>query len=232
MAVITDLLVQDVRFPTSLNLDGSDASHPDPDYSAVYVTLVTDDNQFKGYGLSFTLGRGNEIVAHCVDALRFLVVGCRVEEIQANMGKWIRGLANEGQLRWIGPEKGPLHLAVAGIVNAFWDLWGKMEKKPVWKLLVDMNPQQLVSLIDFRYIDDCVSPQEAIQMLENEAPFKAQREAQIRENGFPAYTTQVGWLGYSDDKIRSLSKTFLERGFTAFKMKVGTDIEDDKRRLG
>lgn len=230
MAVIKDLVVQDVRFPTSLNLDGSDASHPDPDYSAVYVTLVTEEH--KGYGLSFTLGRGNEIVAHCVDALRFLVLGCKVEEIQANMGMWIRGLANEGQLRWIGPEKGPLHLAVAAIVNAFWDLWGKMAGKPVWKLLVDMSPKQLVSLIDFRYIDDCVSPQEAIEILEKEASFKPQREAQIIKNGFPAYTTQVGWLGYSDDKIRSLSKTFLDRGFTAFKMKVGSDIEDDKRRLG
>ena len=228
---IVDLLVEDVRFPTSLELDGSDATHPDPDYSAVYVTLVTDSEDFKGYGITFTLGRGNEIVLHCVDSLRFLVINKDIKEIQANMGSWVRSLAHESQLRWIGPEKGPLHLAVAGIVNSFWDLWGKMESKPVWKLLVDMTPEQLVSLVDFRYMEDCITKDEAIEMLQKEVPMKSKREVHIRMSGFPAYTTQVGWLGYSDEKIRTLSKIFLDRGFTAFKMKVGSDLEDDKRRL-
>lgn len=147
------------------------------------------------------------------------------------MGNWVRTLAHDGQLRWIGPEKGALHLAVAGIVNAFWDLWGKMENKPVWKLLVDMTPAQLVSLVDFRYMEDCITKEEAIEMLQEESGFKKEREDFIKKNGFPAYTTQVGWLGYPDDKIRSLSAMFLKRGFTAFKMKVGSDLEDDKRRL-
>ena len=147
------------------------------------------------------------------------------------MGNWVRTLAHDGQLRWIGPEKGALHLAVAGIVNAFWDLWGKMENKPVWKLLVDMTPAQLVSLVDFRYMEDCITKEEAIEMLQKESGFKKEREDFIKKNGFPAYTTQVGWLGYPDDKIRSLSAMFLKRGFTAFKMKVGSDLEDDKRRL-
>ena len=147
------------------------------------------------------------------------------------MGNWVRTLAHDGQLRWIGPEKGALHLAVAGIVNAFWDLWGKMENKPVWKLLVDMTPQQLVSLVDFRYMEDCITPSEAIEILQKEAKFKEAREEFITQNGFPAYTTQVGWLGYPDEKIKNLSALFLKRGFTAFKMKVGSDLADDKRRL-
>ena len=137
-----------------------------------------------------TLGRGNEIVLHCVDSLRFLVMNADIKEIQTNMGSWVRSLAHEGQLRWIGPEKGPLHLAVAGIVNAFWDLWSKMEGKPVWKLLVDLNPEQLVSLVDFRYMEDCITKEEAIEMLKKEVPMKSEREKHIVENGFPAYTTQ------------------------------------------
>jgi L-fuconate dehydratase len=229
---IQDLLVEDVRFPTSLELDGSDASHPDPDYSAVYVTIVTDIPQFKGFGICFTIGRGNELVLHAVDSLRFLVIGKCIQDVTCNMGEWVKSLAHDGQLRWVGPEKGVIHLAVGGIVNAFWDLWGKIEQKPVWKLLVDMTPEEIVSLVDFRYITDCVTKEEAVTMLRSQVPLKKKREAEVATNGFPAYTTQVGWLGYPDDKIRTLSKHFLERGFDAFKMKVGSDLEDDKRRLG
>jgi L-fuconate dehydratase len=148
------------------------------------------------------------------------------------MGKWVRSLAHDSQLRWVGPEKGIIHMAVAAIVNAFWDLWAKMEQKPVWKLLVDMSPEQIVSLIDFRYIDDCLSPTEALAFLKNQCPIeKKQRETQLFQTGYKGYTTQIGWLGYPDDKIRSESKKFLDRGFDAFKLKVGSNLEDDIRRL-
>lgn len=228
---IVDLVARDIRYPTSLQADGSDASHPDPDYSMVYVQLVTDNQGIKGCGLTFTLGRGNEVVLHCVDSLRFMVIDKAVSAIQNDMSSWVRELTSESQLRWIGPEKGVLALAVAAIVNAFWDLWGKLEDKPVWKLLCDMTPEQIVSLVDFRYIDDCVTKKEAIDLLRRGKKHQEKREEFVRKNGFPAYTTEVGWLGYDDDKIRQLAKKYLDDGFTMFKMKVGGDIEDDKRRL-
>jgi len=229
---IVDLTARDVRYPTSLGLDGSDASHPDPDYSMVYIQLITDDPRVKGCGLTFTLGRGNELVLHAVDSLRFLVVGRHIEAIQNDMSKWVRELTSEGQMRWVGPEKGVLALAVGGIVNSFWDLWGKLEGKPVWKLLCDMTPEQIVTLVDFRYIDDCITKEEALSILKKGKRHQEEREKYVKKKGFPAYTTEVGWLGYEDDKIRALSKKYLEDGFTMFKMKVGSNIEDDKRRLG
>jgi len=228
-STIKSLRVNDIRFPTSLESDGSDAIHPDPDYSAVYVTLNTDDGH-AGHGLAFTLGRGNEIVCHCVDSLRFLVVGKQVNEIFDNMGEWLYKINNEGQMRWLGPEKGVIAMAVAAIVNSLWDLRGKIEKKPVWKILVDMTPQQIVNLIDFTYIEDCITKEEAIQLLESNQQFKETREKHILQSGLPAYTTAAGWLGYSEEKIQTLCSKFMSEGFTGFKLKVGSDVEDDLRR--
>ncbi|XP_040570544.1 mitochondrial enolase superfamily member 1 [Lepeophtheirus salmonis] len=228
---ITMCHVRDIRFPTSLKGDGSDAIHRDPDYSAVYVELKTDVEDLSGCGLSFTLGRGNEIVKCAVESLKFLIVGKNIRDIQTNMGKWVYDISNESQLRWIGPDKGVINLAFAAIVNAFWDLWGKMERKPVWKLLVDMSPEQIVSLINFKYLEDALSPREALNLLNKARNGSMDREKEIKVLGFPAYTTQVGWMNYSDEKIRSTAKAFIDRGFTAFKMKVGRDINDDKRRL-
>jgi len=226
---ILDLQVQDIRFPTSLEADGSDAIHPDPDYSACYVTLTTD-NGYKGYGLAFTLGRGNEIVCHCIDSLRFLVVGAKLKDIFDNMGAWLYKVNNEGQMRWLGPEKGVIGMAVAAIVNSLWDLRARIDEKPVWKVLVDMSPEELVKLIDFTYIEDCVTETEALDMLKQNEDAKSEREAILIAEGLPAYTTAAGWLGYSEEKIVTLSNRFMENGFTAFKLKVGSDVEDDIRR--
>ncbi|KAJ8686859.1 hypothetical protein QAD02_022653 [Eretmocerus hayati] len=224
--------VKDVRFPTSLHADGSDAMHTDPDYSCAYVTIRTNKN-IEGYGLTFTLGRGTDIVVFACKSMSKLVVGAKVQDIFHNFAAFWRKLTSESQLRWLGPEKGVTHLATAAIVNALWDLWARIEKKPVWKLLVDMTPEQLVSTIDFRYITDALTPQEALSLLKNStASEKAKREENLLCNGLPAYTTQVGWLGYTDSHLQDLCKEYLRLGFTAFKAKVGRDLSDDLRRCG
>jgi L-fuconate dehydratase len=230
---IISLDVIDVRFPTSLQLDGSDAMNRDPDYSAAYVILRTDDASWpEGHGLTFTTGRGTEVVVAAVDALRPIVVGRSTGEIFGDIGGFWRDLVGDSQLRWIGPEKGAIHLATAAIVNAAWDMWAKSEGKPVWKLLVDLPPEEIVRAIDFRYITDALTPENALAMLNELAPTRARREAEIVRDGYPAYTTSVGWLGYSDEKIRRLSAEALAAGWTRFKMKVGADLEDDVRRAG
>ncbi len=230
---ITNLVARDIRFPTSRMLDGSDAMNPDPDYSACYVELSTDSPAgFSGHGLTFTIGRGNEVVLAAIDALKRLVVGKTLESFTANMGAFWHMITGDSQLRWIGPEKGAIHLATAAVVNAVWDLWAKVEGKPVWKLLVDMTPAEVVACIDFRYITDVLTPQEALAMLEQNAAGRAEREAQMRQEGYPAYTTSAGWLGYSDEKIRQLCRDGLENGWTHFKLKVGLDMADDIRRVG
>src|SRR5271166_3593163 len=190
---ITDLTVHDIRFPTSRALDGSDAMNPAPDYSATYVVLKTNSPQrLAGHGLTFTIGRGNEICVTAVKSLAALVVGATLEEIFADMGGfWRYVTAGDSQLRWLGPEKGAIHLATAAIVNGVWDLWAKFQGKPVWRLLVDMSPQELVRCLDFRYVTDALTPDEAISLLEANAPTKAERERQMRESGFPAYTTSA-----------------------------------------
>src|SRR5262245_24497999 len=194
---IINLLVRDVRFPTSRQLDGSDAMNPDPDYSAAYVMLETD-GELQGHGLTFTIGRGNEVVVAAVRALAPLVVGKTLASITANMGEFWRHITGDSQLRWIGPEKGAMHLATAAVVNAVWDLYAKSESKPLWKLLADMPPEQLVSCIDFRYLSDALTPEQAYGILRKLAPTKRTREAKLIETGYPAYTTSAGWLGYSD----------------------------------
>jgi L-fuconate dehydratase len=227
---ITHLRVLDLRFPTSRDKVGSDAVHVDPDYSAAYVILETDGG-LEGHGLTFTCGRGTEVCAACIEAFRHLVVGRRLEEITADFGGFWHSLASESQLRWLGPEKGVVHLALAAIVNALWDLWGKAEGKPVWKLLADMTPAQLVSCIDFHHITDALTPDEAIAILERQAKTKARREAELLQIGYPAYTTSVGWLGYSDEAIQGLCRAALAEGWTHFKVKVGGQPDDDRRRI-
>ena len=227
---IRDLRVSDLRFPTSRTLDGTDSVHVDPDYSAAYVILETNDG-LEGHGLTFTIGRGNEICAAAIDAMRHLVVGRPLAEITSDFAGFWHRLAGDSQLRWLGPEKGVIHLALAAIVNAVWDLYAKVERKPVWKLLADMTPRQLVSCIDFSYITDALTPEEACAMLERHERTKPDREAELLRTGYPAYTTSVGWMGYSNDVIRAKCRAALDDGFTHFKVKVGGRPEDDVRRV-
>jgi L-fuconate dehydratase len=227
---ITNVAVRDIRFPTSLTLDGSDAVNTDPDYSATYVALETDNPGLRGYGLTFTNGRGNEITVAAVHALKHHLLGRTLESITADFaGFWLR-IASDTQVRWLGPEKGVIHLATGALVNAVWDLYARSEGKPLWKLLVDMSPEQLVSCIPFRHIIDALTPQEAIEILRRNESTRASREAEMRAAGYPAYTTSAGWLGYSDDKVRRLVRQGLAEGWSHFKMKVGRDLDDDLRR--
>ena len=224
-------VARDIRFPTSRTLDGSDAMNTDPDYSAAYVVLETDDpNGLAGHGLTFTIGRGTELCVAAVHLLAHHVVGRTIEDISSDMAAFWRGLVADSQLRWLGPEKGVVHLATAALVNAVWDLYAKLERKPLWKLLADMSPEQLVACIDFRYIDDALTPDEATDLLRRNAPTREQRTAEMVRYGFPAYTTSAGWLGYSDTKIVTLARAAMDAGFTHLKLKVGGDPKSDLRR--
>jgi L-fuconate dehydratase len=227
---IVDLEILDLRFPTSRTNDGTDAMHPDPDYSAAYVILKTDGG-LEGHGFTFTIGRGNEVCVEAIRAFRPLVVGRTLEEITAEPAAFWRSLASESQLRWLGPEKGVIHISMAAIVNAVWDLHARHERKPVWKLLADMTPSEIVRCIDFRYITDALTADEALELLQRQESTKAQREAELLRIGFPAYTTSAGWIGYSDEKIRALCREAVADGWTHFKVKVGGAPADDARRL-
>jgi L-fuconate dehydratase len=228
--LIRDLEIIDLRFPTSRTSAGTDAMHPDPDYSAAYVVLKTDAD-LEGHGFTFTIGRGNEICVEAIRAFRPLVVGRTLEEITDEPAAFWRSLASDSQLRWLGPEKGVIHISMAAIVNAVWDLHAKRERKPLWKLLADMTPRQIAGCIDFRYITDALTSDEAIDLLARQEKTKPEREAQLRRDGFPAYTTSAGWIGYSDDHIRTLCREAVADGWTHFKVKVGGAPEDDARRL-
>ena len=231
VAVITALETYDIRFPTSRELDGSDAMNPDPDYSAAYVVLRTDDaSGLCGYGFVFTIGRGNDVQALACAALRHLVVGRPVAEVVADLGAFARSLTNDSQLRWLGPEKGVIHMAIGAVVNAAWDMAARRSGKPVWRLIADMSPEQIVDLIDFRYITDALTPAEALAILRAAAPGKAERIAALNSLGYPAYTTSPGWLGYSDEKLARLARRAVKDGFRTIKLKVGLNIEDDLRR--
>ena len=227
---ITGLITRDIRFPTSRSLDGSDAMNPDPDYSAAYVILRTDAGGHEGHGLAFTIGRGNEICVTAIEALRPLVVGQTLETFAANPGAFWRHLTGDSQLRWIGPEKGAIHLATAAVVNALWDLYAKVAGKPLWKLLADFSPEQVVACVDFRYLTDALTPDEALTILQRHAPTRAAREGELKRDGYPAYTTSAGWLGYSDEKLRRLCREAIAGGWNHLKIKVGRDLPDDIRR--
>ena len=227
---ITDLEVLDLRFPTSKFLDGSDAMNPDPDYSAAYVILHTSDPALTGHGFTFTIGRGNELCVAAIDAMKPFVVDTSVDKITRGMAEFWRKLAGDSQLRWVGPEKGVIHLALAAILNAIWDLWAKQQGKPVWQLVADLSPEQLVSTIDFRHIRDVITESEAIKILRSACDGQDARRQSLMDKGYPAYTTSAGWLGYPDEKIRKRCKAAIADGWTAIKIKVGRDLEDDKRR--
>ncbi len=230
MTRIVDMQVVDLRFPTSLHLDGSDAMNPDPDYSAAYVILKTD-SAHEGHGLTFTIGRGNEICCAAIEAMRHLVIGLDMAKVAENMGAFWRHVTSDSQLRWIGPDKGAIHLATGAVVNAVWDLWARIEGKPVWRLVAEMSPEEIVRCIDFRYITDCVTPAEAVELLRGKAEGKDERIATLMREGYPCYTTSAGWLGYDDDKLRRLCREAVDAGFRHIKMKVGCDKADDIRRL-
>lgn len=227
---ITDVVARDIRFPTSDTLLGSDAMNPAPDYSATYVVLTTDQPQLEGHGLTFTIGRGNELCVAAVRALAPLLVGKTLRSFTADMAAFWRMVTGDSQLRWVGPEKGVIHLATAALVNAVWDLYAKVEGKPLWKLLADMSPIELVSCIDFRYISDVLSPAEALEILQKNEVGKQARENELLADGYPAYTTSAGWLGYSDDKLRALCRQLLAEGWQHIKIKVGRNPLDDVRR--
>ena len=229
-AVITGLDVRDVRFPTSRELDGSDAMNPLPDYSAAYLTLKTSAGQ-EGNSLVFTIGRGTDVQAAAIRALEPLVVGLPVLDVLADLGGFYRRLVGDSPNRWLGPEKGVAHMAVGAVVNAVWDLKARLSGKPLWKLLADLSPEELVDMIDFRYIDDALTPAEALELLRAAAPGRAEREARLRAEGYPAYTSTPGWLGYDDDKLLRLTRQAVDDGFTLIKLKVGAVQADDERRL-
>ena len=232
MPTITAVTAHDVRFPTSLTADGSDAMNKDGDYSAAYVVIHTDDEAVKGYGFTFTIGRGNDL---CVEAARqrgLPLVGLSVEESVADLGSVYRSLKSDSQLRWLGPEKGVEHLAMAAVMNAMWDLAARVAGKPLWKLLSDMSPEQLVDVADLQYLSDAITREEAIALLAAQAPTRGEREATLAESGYPCYTTSAGWLGYSDEKLRRLLQEAVDEGYHHVKLKVGANREEDIRRLG
>jgi L-fuconate dehydratase len=230
MARIEAVDVVDVRFPTSRQFDGSDAMNPDPDYSAAYVVLRTDDGP-DGHGFAFTIGRGNDVQAAGIRALTSYLVGRDVEAVCADLGGLYRELVFDSQLRWLGPEKGVMHMAIGAVVNAAWDLAAKRAGKPVWKLLSDMTPEQIVDLVDWRYLSDALTPDEALAMLRDVEEGRPEREKSLRDAGYPAYTTSPGWLGYDDEKVARLAKEAVADGFTQIKLKVGADLDDDLRRM-
>ncbi|MFJ1545576.1 L-fuconate dehydratase [Streptomyces sp. NPDC088246] len=234
---VTDFEVHDIRFPTSEQLDGSDAMNPDPDYSAAYVVLSTaptdgtDGTDIEGHGFCFTIGRGNEVMAAAIEALRPYVVGRPVPRTAADLAALHRELTHDSQLRWLGPEKGVMHMAAGAVVNAAWDLAAKQAGRPVWQFLAEMTPEELVSLVDFRYLTDALTPDEALTILRAAEPGRAERAERLRAEGYPAYTTSPGWLGYTDDKLVRLAKEAVVDGFTQIKLKVGGNLGDDVRRL-
>jgi L-fuconate dehydratase len=229
---LTSVETHDIRFPTSRLLDGSDAMHPDPDYSVAYVVLGTDAGDgHQGHGFAFTIGRGNDVQAAAIAALRPYLVGRPLDPLLADLGGIWRELVHDSQLRWLGPEKGVMHMAISAVVNALWDLKAKRAQLPLWRLLSAMGPEELVSLVDFRYLTDAITPDEATAILRGGLAGRAERERQILGHGYPAYTTTPGWLGYDDDKLRRLCEQAVADGFAQIKLKVGADLDDDLRRL-
>ncbi|GAA1981081.1 L-fuconate dehydratase [Microbacterium pumilum] len=232
MPVITAVETFDIRFPTSLSLDGSDAMNPDPDYSAAYVVIRSDaPDGLEGHGFVFTIGRGNDVEVAAIDALRDHLLGQDLDALLGDMGATARLLLHDSQLRWLGPEKGVMHMAIGAVLNALWDLRAKRAGLPLWLHLSRLSPAEIVSLVDFRYLTDALTPDEALEILEASEPHREERIARLLEAGYPAYTTSPGWLGYSDEKLARLCREAVADGFTQIKLKVGADLEDDRRRL-
>ncbi|WP_326809089.1 fuconate dehydratase [Streptomyces sp. NBC_01775] len=232
MYSVTGVEVHDVRFPTSEQLDGSDAMNPDPDYSAAYVVLRTDaPDGHEGHGFCFTIGRGNDVVVGAIEALRPYVEGRPLEAVTGDLGGLHRELTHDSQLRWLGPEKGVMHMAAGAVVNAAWDLAAKRAGQPLWAYLASLSPEELVALVDFRHLTDALTPEEALAILRAAEPGRAERAERLRAHGFPAYTTSPGWLGYSDEKLVKLSHQAVADGFTQIKLKVGGDLDQDRHRL-
>lgn len=227
---ITALETRDVRFPTSDFLDGSDAMNPDPDYSAACVVLETDAPGLRGHGLTFTIGRGNDLCCHAIESLRDHVVGRNLDDLEGAMGAFWRELVGDSQLRWLGPEKGVTHMATSAVVNAVWDLLSHRAGKPLWEYVCGLSPEEQVEMVDFRHLSDAITPDEALDRLRALEGTRAERKQQIRADGYPAYITSAGWLGYDDEKIRRRCREALAAGWTRFKMKVGLDLQDDLRR--
>ena len=230
MSSIETLDTFDVRFPTSTSLDGSDAMNPDPDYSAAYLRLGTDAGD-DGHGFVFTIGRGNDVQLAAVRAVADQLRGEDVEPLLDDMGNTWRRLVHDSQLRWLGPEKGVMHMAIGAVVNALWDLKAKRAGQPLWSLLSGMSPQDLVDLVDFRYLTDALTPDQALEVLEAAVPGREDRRRRLERDGYPAYTTTPGWLGYDDEKLVRLAREAVEEGFEQIKLKVGSDLEEDVRRL-
>lgn len=232
MSTIIRVDIQDIRFPTSADLDGSDAMNPDPDYSAAYLSIITDAGDgMVGNGFVFTIGRGNDVQAAGIAALSGFLVGRSVEETLADLGGFWKTLVHDSQLRWLGPEKGVMHMAVGAVINALWDLRAKREGKPLWLLLAEMTPEELVELVDFRYLTDALTPEEALEILRKAVPGRQERIAELHRAGYEAYTTTPGWLGYSDELLTRLCREAIADGFRQIKLKVGADLDDDIRRL-
>ena len=231
MTRIVALDTYDVRFPTSQMLDGSDAMNPSPDYAAAYVVVRTDADQgLEGHGFTFTIGRGNDVQLGAIRALAPLVVGLDADEALADLGGFSRRLVWDSPLRWLGPEKGVIHMAIGAVVNAMWDLRAKLAGQPLWRLLADLSPEELVALVDFRYLSDALSPGEALDLLRRGAVGSQERARDLQARGHPAYTTSAGWLGYDDERLIALCKDALAAGFPLVKLKVGARAEDDVRR--
>jgi L-fuconate dehydratase len=233
MSKFTRFIVDDVRFPTSTTLDGSDAMNPDPDYSAAYLRVETDAGDgLVGHGFVFTIGRGNDVQCAAISALEPWLIGRDADEVLADLGGFWRDLVGDSQLRWLGPEKGVMHMAIGAVVNALWDLRAKREGVPLWLLLARLTPEQIVDLVDFRYLSDALTREQALDILRAAEPGREERIAALRADGFPGYTTTPGWLGYSDEKLARLSREAVEAGFGQIKLKVGANPADDIRRLG
>ena len=231
MPKITKFTVDDIRFPTSKDLTGSDAIHTDPDYSATYVTVFTSDKNLTGFGIAFTIGKGNDIVAECIKHYFPLFIGKTIDELQRDIGKLWYQCVDHSQLRWLGPEKGVVHMAVAAIFNSLWDLIAKKNQKPLWKFVVDSNPETIMEWLTFKYIEDALSKDEAFKILQDSQKNKEHRIQTILDEGYPSYTTAAGWLGYSDEKIIELCNRYIAQGWKHFKIKVGQDLEADVKRL-
>jgi L-fuconate dehydratase len=222
----------DIRFPTSRTLDGSDAMNPDPDYSAAYLVIGTDaDDGLEGHGFAFTIGRGNEVQVAAINALGDHLLGLDVDTTLADMGATARSFVDDSQLRWLGPEKGVMHMAISAVVNALWDLRARRAGLPLWDLLSRMTPEEIVDLVDFRYLTDALTREQALEVLRRAEPGRAARREELLRSGYPAYTTTPGWLGYTDEKMVRLAREAVAQGFGQIKLKVGGDLQADIRRM-